>query len=196
MRILSDEEKRELREQRNLRIQEMKEVAAQQVINDLKRDMPEFEIQPEELIAALDINEYVRETIDMNAYIDFIRFYLWNNYNIVYILYKYSRKPKKNLPSKNVHIYIRKQLSYMMMNEIDNILSEIKCTLPTWPDGIILRQMDYFDGVFTKPIKSDAKNRSVIDILYHRLDKAKDKVIKKVMENYTTNYSGCKFYHK
>ena len=51
MKILSDEEKRELREQRNLRIQEMKEVAAQQVINDLKRDMPEFEIQPEELKA-------------------------------------------------------------------------------------------------------------------------------------------------
>ena len=195
MKILSDEEKRELREQRNLKIQETKELAAQQVINDLKRDMPEFEIQPEELIAALDINEYVRETIDMNAYIDFIRFYLWNNYNIVYILYKYSRKPKKNLPSKNVQ-YIYNQLMYIMMNEIDNILSEIKYTLPTWPDGIILRQMDYFDGVFTKPIKSDAKNRSVIDILYHRLDKAKNKAIKKVMKNYVTNYSGCKFYHK
>ena len=83
-----------------------------------------------------------------------------------------------------------------MMNEIDNILSEIKFTLPTWPDGIILRQMDYFDGVFTKPIKSDAKNRSVIDILYHRLDKAKNKAIKKVMENYSTNYSGCKFYQQ
>ena len=95
MRILSDEEKRELREQRNLKIQETKELAAQQVINDLKRDMPEFEIQPEELIAALDINEGVRETIDMNAYIDFIRFYLWNNYNIVYILYMWwhCRRP-------------------------------------------------------------------------------------------------------
>ena len=175
--------------------QNIKEFAVNQVLGDLKRDMPEFEIQPEELIAALDINEYVRETIDMNAYIDFIRFYLWNNYNIVYILYKYSRKPKKNLPSKNVQ-YIYNQLTYIMLNEIDNILSEIKCTLPTWPDGIILRQMDYFDGVFTKPIKSDAKNRSVIDILYHHLDEAKNKAIKKVMKNYVTNYSGCKFYHK
>ena len=82
------------------------------------------------------------------------------------------------------------------MNEIDSILSEIKCTLPNWPDGIILQPMDFFDGVFTKPIKSDAKNRSVIDILYHRLDTAKNKAIKKVMKNYVTNYSGCKFYHK
>ena len=59
--MTSDEELRELHEERNLKIQETKDLAVKQVLEELKRDLPEFEIQPEELTKALDINYNVKK---------------------------------------------------------------------------------------------------------------------------------------
>ena len=183
--------KEEIQEQIRLTIQNTKEFAVNQVLEDLKRDIPEIEIQPEELMNALDINSYVKKTTDVCNYIEFLRFYLWYKHKIVYHVFRYF--PTVISPTEQRKSDVEDMLQNFLQNEISNVNHNIKNTIPKWSNNAFEFKSDFlFGDVLDYRLNENDKEKTLLRVICERIEEMKDKYIKIIMECYNINESGEK----
>ena len=184
--------KEEIQEQIKLTIQKTKEFAVNQVLEDLKRDIPEIEIQPEELMNALDINSYVKKTIDTCEYIEFLRFYLWYKHKIVYCVFRYI--PTVISPTEQRKIDVEDMLQNFLQNEISNVNHNIDKIIPNWSINAFEFKSDFlFGDVLDYRLNENDKGKTLLNLICERTEEMKDKYIKLIMECYKINESGEKY---
>ena len=184
--------KEEIQEQIRLSIQNTKEFAVNQVLGDLKRDMPEIEIQLEELMNAIDINSYVKNSIYACEYIEFLRFYLWYKHKIVYCVFRYI--PSVVSPTEQRKIDVKKMLQNFLQNEISNVNHNIKNTIPKWSNNAFEFKSDFlFGDVLDYRLNENDKGKTLLNLICERTEEMKDKYIKLIMECYKINKSGEKY---
>lgn len=171
-----------IQEDNKIEIRKTKDSAVDQVLGDLKRDIPDFKIEREELIKALDINYKIRSTLDICYYIEFLRFYLWYKYNIEYFVYKYIQycslyKTNPIHTEIMLNDFLEKEIS-KHNEDIIHIIPRLNEKLSTYKHGRLI------DDIINYKIGESDKNKSLRDLIVERTNKMKDTYTKRIMETY------------
>lgn len=175
-----------IQEINKIEIRKMKDSAVDQVLGDLKRDIPDFKIEREELIKALDINPKVRCKLDIYSYIKFLRFYLWYKHNIEYCIYKYVKHI--DMTKINIHFDTLNMLNDFLEREILKQIKDIARIIPRLTDKLSKsKYRPCFDDIINYTIGESDKGKSLKDLIVERTNKMKDTYTELIMESYGFN---------